>query len=171
MNFFLNHALISLNTAPIPKNIFLMIIKKHILMIWNVLYKSPSNSHSVQILRQQNRWGWGSRLVLIMLTQGGVSQIRKDLLTWYFNTRMFWGVSVLVGWTWKDQKFQTPSRSCKYFHFKGFRKQARSNIFFWKSIKRGNLFILFKKSCLVVISLYQNLILPHKNAFYALTKL
>ena len=33
MNFFLNHALISLNTAPAPQNIFLMIIEKHILII------------------------------------------------------------------------------------------------------------------------------------------
>ena len=32
MNSFLNHSLISLNTAPTPKHIFLMIIEKHILM-------------------------------------------------------------------------------------------------------------------------------------------
>ena len=31
MNFFRNHALISLNTAPTPQNIFLMIIEKQIL--------------------------------------------------------------------------------------------------------------------------------------------
>ena len=34
-------------------------------------YKSSSNSPSVQVLRQQIRGGGGSRLVLIMLTQGG----------------------------------------------------------------------------------------------------
>ena len=33
MNFFMNHGLISLNTAPTPRNIFLMIIEKHILII------------------------------------------------------------------------------------------------------------------------------------------
>ena len=33
MNFFMNHGLISLNTAPTPQNIFLMIIEKHILII------------------------------------------------------------------------------------------------------------------------------------------
>ena len=42
MNFFLNHSLISLNTAPTPQMIFLMIIEKHILRIWNVSYKSSS---------------------------------------------------------------------------------------------------------------------------------
>ena len=33
MNFFLNHALISLNTAPLAKIIFLRILEKHILII------------------------------------------------------------------------------------------------------------------------------------------
>ena len=68
MNLFLNHALTSLNTAQTPQNIFLMITKKHILKIWNMLYKSPSNSPSVQVLHQQ--MGGGSRPVLILLTQG-----------------------------------------------------------------------------------------------------
>ena len=68
MNFFLNHALISLNT---PQNIFLTIIEKYILIIWNISWKSSSNSPSVQVLRQQIRGGGGSRLVLILLTQGG----------------------------------------------------------------------------------------------------
>ena len=53
MNFFLNHALISLNTAPTPQNILLIKKVKHILMIWNMSYKSSSNSPSVQVLRQQ----------------------------------------------------------------------------------------------------------------------
>ena len=57
MNFFLNHALICLNTAQMPKNIFLMIIEKHILIIQNMLYKSSSNSHSVQVSHQQIRGG------------------------------------------------------------------------------------------------------------------
>ena len=33
MNIFINHGLISLNTAPTLQNIFLMIIEKHILII------------------------------------------------------------------------------------------------------------------------------------------
>ena len=59
MNFFLTHALISLNTAPTPQNIFLIKKVKHILMIWNMSYKSSRNSPSVQVLRQQIRGGWG----------------------------------------------------------------------------------------------------------------
>ena len=57
MNFFLNHALISLSTAPTPQNIFLMIIEKHILIIWNMFYKSSCTSPSDQVLRQQIRGG------------------------------------------------------------------------------------------------------------------
>ena len=57
MNFFLNHALISLNTAPTPQNIFLIIIEKHILMIRNVSCKSSRNSPSVQVLHHQIRGG------------------------------------------------------------------------------------------------------------------
>ena len=57
MNFFLNHIIISLNIAPSLQNIFLMIIENHILIIWNLLYKSSSNSTSVQILHQQIRGG------------------------------------------------------------------------------------------------------------------
>ena len=67
MNFFLNHALISLNTAPTPQNIFLMIKEKHILIIQKVSYKSSSKSPSVQVLCQQIRGGGGSRLALTML--------------------------------------------------------------------------------------------------------
>ena len=33
MNFFMNHGLIFLNTAPTPQNIVLMIVEKHILII------------------------------------------------------------------------------------------------------------------------------------------
>ena len=57
MNFFLNHGLISLNTVSTPQNIFLMIIEKHILIIWNMLYESSSNSASVQVIHQQIRGG------------------------------------------------------------------------------------------------------------------
>ena len=59
MNFFLNHALTSLNIALTPQNRFLMIIEKQILIIWNVSYKSSSDSPSVQVLRQQIRVLWG----------------------------------------------------------------------------------------------------------------
>ena len=52
MNFFLNHAQISLNTT---QNIFLTIIEKYILIIWNISWRSSSNSPSVQVLRQQIR--------------------------------------------------------------------------------------------------------------------
>ena len=44
MNFFLNHAVIFLSTAPTHQNIFNRIIEKHILIIWNVSYNSSSNS-------------------------------------------------------------------------------------------------------------------------------
>ena len=54
-NFFGNYGLISFNTAPTPQNLFLMIIEKHILIIWNVLYNSSSNSNSV-LLRPTQRW-------------------------------------------------------------------------------------------------------------------
>ena len=66
MNFSMNHTLISLNTTPTPKNIFLMIIEMHILIIWNVSYKSSSNSPSVQVLHQQIRGG--SQFVLFLLS-------------------------------------------------------------------------------------------------------
>ena len=79
MNFFLNHALISLNT---PQNIFLTIIEKYILIIWNISWKSSSNSPSVQVLRQQIRGGGGSRLVLILLTQGGVGGPKSGKSCW-----------------------------------------------------------------------------------------
>ena len=55
MNFLLNYAQISLITAPKPKNIFLMVIEKYILIIWNMSFKISSNSTSVQALRQQIR--------------------------------------------------------------------------------------------------------------------
>ena len=75
---YLGYALISLNTAPTPKNLFLMIIEKHIWIIWNSSYKSSSNSPSIQVLGQQIGGG-GSRLALIMLTQGefGVQNQKK----------------------------------------------------------------------------------------------
>ena len=60
INFFLNHGLISLNTAPTPQNIFLMITEKHISIIWNVLYKLSSNSPFAQVLHQQIRGGGSS---------------------------------------------------------------------------------------------------------------
>ena len=66
MFMFLNHALIFLNTAPKPQNIFIMITEKHILMIQNVLYKSSSNSPSVQVLRQQIRGGLQIRENVLM---------------------------------------------------------------------------------------------------------
>ena len=46
-------------------------IVKHILIIGNVSNNSSSISPSVQVLRQQIRGGGGSKLVLILLTQGG----------------------------------------------------------------------------------------------------
>ena len=58
MNFFMNHGLIFLNTAPTPQNIVLMIVEKHILIIWNVSEKSSSNSTFVHILHHHFR-GWG----------------------------------------------------------------------------------------------------------------
>ena len=48
-----------------------MIIEKHILIIRNVLYKSSHDSPFVQVSHQPI---WGSRPVLILLTQGGGGQ-------------------------------------------------------------------------------------------------
>ena len=65
-----------------PQNIFFMIIEQHILIIWNMFYRSSctSPSPSDQVLRQQIRGGGGgSRLVLTMLTQGGGSKISKKI--------------------------------------------------------------------------------------------
>ena len=76
--YFLDHALISLNTAPTPKLMFLVVIEKHILIIWNMYYKSSSYSPSVQLLHQQIRGG-ASKLALIMLTQGGEVQNQGKL--------------------------------------------------------------------------------------------
>ena len=59
MNFFMNHGLIFLNTAPTPQNIVLIIVEKHILIIWNVPEKSSSNSPSVHILHHHFMEGWG----------------------------------------------------------------------------------------------------------------
>ena len=59
MNFFMNHSLIFLNTAPTPQNIILMIAEKHILIIGNVSEKSSSNSPSVHILHHHFRGRWG----------------------------------------------------------------------------------------------------------------
>ena len=80
MNFFLNHALISLNT---PQNIFLTIIEKYILIIWNISWKSSSNSPSVQVLRQQIRGGWGVKACADTADAGGGggSKIWEKLLT------------------------------------------------------------------------------------------
>ena len=85
---YLGYALISLNTAPTPKNLFLMIIEKHIWIIWNASYKSSSNSPSIQVLRQQIRGGGGSRLALIMLTQCGDPESEKTCwcYTWTLPT-------------------------------------------------------------------------------------
>ena len=71
MNFFLNHALTILNTAPTPQNSS-MIIEKHILIIWNVFYTSSSNSPSVQVLHQQIRSGWGVKTCADLADTRGV---------------------------------------------------------------------------------------------------
>ena len=70
MNFFLNLGLISLNTAPTTKNIFLMIAK--------VLYNSSSNSPSVQVLHKQIRGGgWVKTCDDLVDTRGGVQNLGK----------------------------------------------------------------------------------------------
>ena len=76
MNFFLNHAIISLNTAPKPQNIFLMIIEKHILIIENVLYKSSSNTCFVQVLHLKIR-GVGVKTCSDLADTGGVQNLGK----------------------------------------------------------------------------------------------
>ena len=67
-----------------PQNIFFMIIEQHILIIWNMFYRSSctSPSPSDQVLRQQIRGGGGgSRLALTMLTAdaGGCVQNQRKL--------------------------------------------------------------------------------------------
>ena len=72
MNFFLNHALISLNTAPMPQNIFLKIIENHIFI---------SNSSSVQVLHQQIR-GVGGK------TCADLADARVGELMYYLNVTL-----------------------------------------------------------------------------------
>ena len=84
MNFFMNHGLIFLNTAPTPQNIVLMIVEKHILIIWNVSEKSSSNSPSVHILHHHFRGGGGSRAMMMLMTQGGVGG-PKLAQSWWCN--------------------------------------------------------------------------------------
>ena len=74
------------------KNTFVMIIEKHILMIWNVSYKPSSNSPSVLVLRQLRVGvGWGVKAYTKNADVGGTgggSKIREDLLTWYLNPHL-----------------------------------------------------------------------------------
>ena len=78
-----------------PQNIFLTIIEKHILIIWNMLYKSSSNSPPVQVLQQQIRGDGGSRPVLISLTQGGGPKFGK---TCWCNTWRLTDLKAVVRW-------------------------------------------------------------------------
>ena len=84
MNFVMNHGLIFLNTASTPQNIVLIIVEKHILMIWNVSEKSSSNSTSVHILHHHFRGGWGSRAMMMLMTQRGVGG-PKLAQSWWCN--------------------------------------------------------------------------------------
>ena len=78
MNVFLNHALISLNTASRSKNIFLMMIEKLILIIGNILINPQCSSITSAIFF----WGRGSRLTPTMLTQEGGGVQSKGKLTY-----------------------------------------------------------------------------------------
>ena len=82
MNFFMNHGLISLNTASTPQNIFRMIIENHILMIWNVSEKSSNNSPSAQVLHHQFK-GRGQDLWWSWWFRGGGPKFVK---TWWCDT-------------------------------------------------------------------------------------
>ena len=56
------------------------LIEKHILIIWNVLYKSSSKSHPIQVLNQQIR--------------GEGAKIWENMLMYYMKTPLFvfdWG--------------------------------------------------------------------------------
>ena len=84
MNFFMNHGLIFLNTAPTPQNIFLMIIEKtHILIIW-IVSKSHQSTH---ILFKYDiiNLGGESRPVMILMIQGGP----KLAQSWWRNIWTF----------------------------------------------------------------------------------
>ena len=85
MNFFMNHGLIFLNTAPTLQNIVLMIVDKHILIIWNVSGKSAINSISVHILHHHFRGGWGSRAMMMLMMQGGGGGGPKLAKSWWCN--------------------------------------------------------------------------------------
>ena len=92
---FQNHAPISLNTAPMPQNIFLTIIEKHILIIWNVLYKSSSNSPPVQVLQQQIRGDGGQDLCWSHWHRGGGPKFCK---TCWCNTWTLTDLKAVVRW-------------------------------------------------------------------------
>ena len=104
--------LISLNPAPTPKKIFLMIIERHILIIWRVSYKSLSNSRSVQVLHQQLRRRWGVKACADNADVGGagVQNQRKlaDVILEHSLTSSLssleWIREAFLIWTWYTWK-------------------------------------------------------------------
>ena len=71
-------------TAPTPQNIILMVVEKHILIIWNVSEMSSNNSPSVHILHHHFRGGGGSRAMMMLMTQGEVGG-PKMAQSWWCN--------------------------------------------------------------------------------------
>ena len=77
MDFFITHGIISLNAAPLPQNIFLLIKKK------------AHFDNLKHIVKAINQITFCSNIMSAnMLTQGGgaVFKIWTNLLTYYFNT-------------------------------------------------------------------------------------
>ena len=72
-----------MNTAPKPQNIFIMITEKHILIIKNERISYQATHLPFKYYISELGGVGGSRLALIMLTQGGGggSQISENLLT------------------------------------------------------------------------------------------
>ena len=91
MNFFLNHGLNSLNTAPKPKNIFLMIIEKRILIIYKVIKQLTL----FQVLHQQIRLGGGQDLCWSCWHRRG-SKIWENLLMYYLNAPLYYNQCIFV---------------------------------------------------------------------------
>ena len=94
MNFFMNHSLIFLNTAPTPQNIILMIVEKHILIIGTCRKSHQATHLLLTYYTIILGGGGGSRTMMMLMTQGvqngpkvdGVILLKKSPPEWKQGT-------------------------------------------------------------------------------------
>ena len=129
--------LISLNPAPTPKKIFLMIIERHILIIWNVSYKSLSNSRSVQVLHQQLRRRWGVKACADNADVGGGGNLGNlaDVILEHSLIQMITQFLVIE---WQSRNWRngavSGSRNFKNTAISGSRNHENGPKYFWIQI-------------------------------------